>query len=83
MFKGEIRNRVGIMLGLVHRSNESVAGTTERAVKARTVHRLPAGQQGDARHAKSIRGVPWQSKPPRRLWASLWAWHVLSVFRWF
>ena len=60
--KGEAWNRVGIMLGLVNRSDE-VAGTTERVVKARLVHRIPARQRGDAAHAKSIRGVPWQPNP--------------------
>ena len=34
-------------------------GTTERVVQARTVHRLPAGQQRDGRYAKSVKGVPW------------------------
>ena len=38
-------------------------GTPEREVKARSVHRTPAGQRGDARYAKSIRGVPWQPNP--------------------
>ena len=47
--KGEVRNRVGIMLGLVDRSDEVVIGTPERAIKARTVHITPAGQRGDAR----------------------------------
>ena len=46
--KGEIRNRVGIMFGLEDRSEEVVVGTIERVVKARTVHRTPAGQRGDA-----------------------------------
>ena len=53
--KGEARNRIGIMLGLVDRSDEIVTGTTERVVKARTVHRIPAGQRGEAAYAKSIR----------------------------
>ena len=61
--KGEVRNCVGIMLGLVDRSDEVVIGTTERVVKARTVHRMPVGQRGDAAYAKSIRGVPWQPNP--------------------
>ena len=61
--KGEVRNCVGIMLGLVDRSDEVVIGTIERVVKARTVHRMPVGQRGDAAYAKSIRGVPWQSDP--------------------
>ena len=61
--KGEVRNRVGIMLGLVDRSDEDVIGTTERVVKARTFHRMPAGQRGDAAYAKSIRGAPWQPNP--------------------
>ena len=61
--KGEVRNCVGIMLGLVDRSDEVVIGTAERVVKARTVHRMPAGQRGDAAYAKCIRGVPWQPNP--------------------
>ena len=40
------------MLGLVDRSDENVIGTTESLVKARTVHRLLAGQRGDAANAK-------------------------------
>ena len=39
------------------------SGTAEPVAKARTVHRMPAGQRGDARYAKSIRGVPWQPNP--------------------
>ena len=58
--KGEVQNCVGIMLG---RSDEVVIGTAERVVKARIVHRMPAGQRGDAAYAKSIRGVPWQPNP--------------------
>ena len=61
--KGEVRNCVDIMLGLVVRSDEVVIGTTERVVEARTVHRMPEGQRGDAAYAKSIRGVPWQPNP--------------------
>ena len=61
--KGEIGNRVGILLGLVNRSDEVVVGTTKRVVQARCVHRMPAGQRGDARYAKSMRGVPWQPNP--------------------
>ena len=54
-----------IMLGLVDRSDEVVIGTTERVVKACTVHRMPGGQRGDARYAKSIGGVPWQPNPAK------------------
>ena len=61
--KGEVRNCVGIMLGLVDRSDEVVIGTTERVVNARTVHRMLAGQRGDAACAKSITGVPRQPNP--------------------
>ena len=56
-------NRVGIMLGLVVRSDEVVVGTTERVVKVHIVHRMPVGKRGDAMYAKSIRGVPWQPNP--------------------
>ena len=61
--KGEVRNRDGIRLGLVDRSDEVVIGTTERVVKGGTVRRMPAGQRGDAVYVKSIRGVPWQPNP--------------------
>ena len=61
--KGEARNHVGIMLGLVDRPDEVVIGTIERVVTGRTVHRMPAGQRCDAACAKSIGGVPWQRNP--------------------
>ena len=32
-------------------------------VKTRAVPRMPAGQQGDAAYAKSVRGVPWKRNP--------------------
>ena len=76
--KGEVRNCVGIMLGLVDRSDEVVIGTTERMVKARTIHRMPVGQRGDAAYAKSIRGVPWQPNPAEAR-ASRWAWLKLVL----
>ena len=72
--KGEIWNRVGIMLGLADRSDEIVIGTTERVAKARTVHRMPAGQR---RVSEACRG---KRILPRRLRLSRWAWFVLSVF---
>ena len=61
--KGEVRYSVGIMMGFVDISNGFVIGAAERVVKARTVHRVPAGQRGDAAYAKSIRCVPWQPNP--------------------
>ena len=65
---GEVGNCVGIMLGLVDRSDEVVIGTTEQVVKARTVHRMPVGQRGDAAYAKSM-----------QLRASRWAWLMLVL----
>ena len=32
-------------------------------MRARTVHRMLAGQGGDAAYARSIRGLPWQPSP--------------------
>ena len=61
--KGEVWDSVGNMLGLVDKSDEVVVGTTERVVKARTVHRMLEEQRGDAAYAKSIRGVPWKPNP--------------------
>ena len=71
------------VLGLVDGSDEIVAGTTDRGVKTREVHRMLAGQRGDTRYAKSIRGVRGNRIQPRRLRASRWTWLALSVFRWF
>ena len=60
MDKGEVRNRVGIMLSLVDRADEVVIGTTARVVKARTVHRMPAGHRGEAQPnpAEAAEGEP-------------------------
>ena len=61
--KGEVRNRVGIMLGLVGRSDKVVTGLTARVATVRAVHRMPAAQRGDAAYAKGIRCAPWQTNP--------------------
>ena len=57
--KGEVQNCIGIVLGLVNRSDEVLGGTIERA---RIVRRMPEGQRGDARDAKSAGGVPRQQE---------------------
>ena len=79
--KGKVRNRVGIMLGLLDRSDDVVIGTTERVVKARTVHRSEV-MLGTRRASEACRGNPIRL---RQLRASRWASPqlVLSVFRWF
>ena len=78
--KGEVRNCVGIMLGLVDRSDEVVIGTTERVVKARTVHRMPVGQRVmmllTQRASEVCRGNRIQLKQMR---ASRWAWLKLVL----
>ena len=58
--KGEARNRVGIMLGLVDRSDEVVTGATER-VKARSVHRVPAGHDAMPRTRRASEA--WKPNP--------------------
>ena len=65
--KGEVGNRVSIMLGLVDRSAEVVVGGTrdrtvgrEETGRISAVQRGPFGQWGDARYANNVRGVPWQ-----------------------
>ena len=58
--EGNILNCIGIMSDLVDRSDQVVGGTTERVVEARIVCRMPEEQRGDARDAKSTRGVRWQ-----------------------
>ena len=47
----------------VDRSYEVAGGMRERVVKPRIVCHMPAGQRGDARDAKSTRGVLWQPNP--------------------
>ena len=58
--KGKVLKCIGIMLDLVDSSDWVVAGTIVRVVRARVVCRMPEEQRGDARDAKSSRGVPWQ-----------------------
>ena len=83
--RSEARNHVGIMLGLVDKSDEVVTGTSERVVNARTVYRMLAGQRGDATYGKSIRGVPWQPNPGMVAEGELLEMSKLAelVFRWF
>ena len=70
MDKGKVLNRVGIVWGVVDRSDEVVDGTRrdrpvgrEETDRRSTVQRGPVEQRGDARHARSVRGVPWQPNP--------------------
>ena len=51
--KNETQNCIGIILDLVDRSDRVVVGTN-------VVRRMTEEQRGDARDAKSARGVPWQ-----------------------
>ena len=60
--KDEIGNCIGIVLGLVERSDEVVGGTNERVSKARIFRRLTEERRGDAKDAKSVRGVARQQK---------------------
>ena len=63
--KGEVRNLVGIMLGLVDRSDEVVIGTPERLVKARTACRQGSGVMPDTR--KVSKAYSGSRIHPRRL----------------
>ena len=59
--KGKIRNCIGIMLlDLVDSSDGVVNDMIGRVVNARVVCHVTEEQRGDARDAKSTRGVPWQ-----------------------
>ena len=58
-------------LRFVDRSDEVVIGTPEREVKARTVHRIPAGQREDADTRKVSKAYRGSRIHPRRLKVSL------------
>ena len=71
--KGEVRNCLGIMLGLVDRSDEVVIGTTERVVKARIGSEVMLLTQ---RASEVCRGNRIHLKQPR---PSRWAWLKLAL----
>ena len=75
--KGKVWSCVGIMLGLLDRSDEAgVVGTSRDRTYGReetsrisvvqcgsVEKRVPEGQWGDARYARSVRRVSWQPNP--------------------
>ena len=58
--KGERRHCIGIVLGLVDRSDKVVAGTIEKSCQSTVGRRMPEAQRGDARDTMSVMRVPWQ-----------------------
>ena len=61
--KGEVRYRVGIMLGVVDSLTKLSLERQSEQSKLAVCTACRQGSGGDARHAKSIRGAPWQPNP--------------------
>ena len=53
----------GIFLGLTLKSDESLVGTPEGVVRARTIRRLPPAERGDKELLQAIRGTVWKPVP--------------------
>ena len=64
--KDELRMREGYFLGIIHRTDEAIIGTSEGAVRCREVRRLPREDQGDAEGLFSCVGWPSAPVPGRK-----------------
>ena len=61
--KMEERFREGIFLGMRMRSDETIVGTADGVIKARTIRRRPEGEQWSAEEVKNMKGTPSMSVP--------------------
>ena len=57
--KFDARFRMGTYLGTSSKNGESIVGTEEGAVGARTVRRLPAEKRWDSDAIGKLKGLPW------------------------
>ena len=58
--------KLGVWLGTIERTDETLIGTTMGVVKCRTVSRLTEDERWDRRLTLSMRGVPWEPVPGRQ-----------------
>ena len=63
MDKVEPKMKEGLWLGIRHRSDEAIIGTTGGVVKARTIRRLPKDQRWDQALINNLRGTPRRPIP--------------------
>ena len=64
--KGEAVKKLGVWLGTIERTEETLIGTTMGVVKCRTVSRFTEDERWDRRLALSMRGAPWEPVPGRQ-----------------
>lgn len=57
--KGELARRIGLWLGTIERTEETIIGTQAGVVKCRTVNRLSDKDQWNAELVTNMQGVPW------------------------
>ena len=63
--KFDNRVEVGVWLGLVLTSDETLIGTSHGVVRARSIRRLPEAERWDYTTLALIKGTPWKPVPSR------------------
>lgn len=63
MEQAQPRMNLGLWLGVIERTQETLIGTEKGVVKCRTVNRLLEDQRWNKERVKSMRGCPWIPVP--------------------
>ena len=61
--KGEASRRLGIWLGTIERTEETLIGTAQGVIKCRTINRLSEGDRWNHKLTVEMKGVPWEPVP--------------------
>ena len=63
--KGEATRQMGVWLGTVERTEETLIGITRGIIKCRSVNRLPDDERWSYKCVTEMQGVPWELVPGR------------------
>ena len=64
--KGEPAKKLGIWIGTIERTEETLIGTGNGIIKCRTVSRLPSNERWQRDLVLSMKGVPWEPVPGKK-----------------
>ena len=57
---------MGVWLGIIERTEETIIGTPNGVIKCRTVNRMVNGEQWNPELVLGIRGLPWEPIPGKQ-----------------